>query len=104
MAGATNVPRAETRKSMSVFVELFSFDNSTYEITDTIDVSPHGARVLSKTPWAPNQRVSIRALGGHLESQARVVYCEQLAQQYVVGLELQHPTGEWLTQKKALRA
>jgi hypothetical protein len=105
MAGTFPSRRVEFRSTTNVFVELYSFDNATFEITNTIDISPHGARVLSKTGWAPNQRVSIRALDGHLESRARIVYCEPLAEQsYAIGLELQQPMGAWEPPKKSLKA
>jgi len=32
-----------------VFVELCSFENVTYELAYTVDVSAHGARVMTKT-------------------------------------------------------
>jgi len=40
--------RTEIRTAMKVLVELCSFDNITYEHAYTVDVSPHGARILTK--------------------------------------------------------
>ena len=96
MAVASGSPRRETRTAKKVFVELYSFDNAAYEITNTIDVSPHGARVMSKNPWAPNQRLSIRSVLGHLYSSARIIYCQPHADKsFAIGLELHQPTEDW---------
>jgi hypothetical protein len=96
MAVTPDWPRRETRTARKVFVELYSFDNAAYEITNTIDVSPHGARVLSKNPWAANQRLSVRSVLGHLYSSARIVYCQPRADKsFDIGLELHQPTEDW---------
>src|SRR5437667_3273751 len=47
--------RTESRIPEKLLVELYSFENATHEITSTINVSLHGARVLTKASWAPNQ-------------------------------------------------
>lgn len=97
--------RTELRTSLNVPVEVYSLDNATFEITNTIDVSQHGARVLSKTGWAPAQRVSIRALDRQLESRARIIYCELLPERcYAIGMELQDPIGTWDVPMKSFRA
>jgi len=96
MAGTLPSQRTEIRTSLDVLVELYSFDNTAFEFAYTIDVSRHGARVLSKMPWMPQQRLSIRSVHGHLSSRARVVYCQRLKERgYAVGLELQKPTDKW---------
>lgn len=96
MASPSPSPRTEKRTAMRVFVELHSFDNAAYEITNTIDVSPHGARVLSKNPWAADQRLSVRSVLGHLYSNARIVYCRPgEGRSFIIGLELHHPTVDW---------
>lgn len=96
--------RTELRTSLNVPVEVYSLDNATFEITNTIDVSQHGARVLSKTGWAPTQRASIRALDGQLESRARIIYCEPLGERsYAIGMKLQDPIGAWDVPMKSFR-
>lgn len=105
MAGTAGSRRTELRSAVNVPVELFSFDNATFEITHTINVSEHGACVSSDTAWAANQRVSIRALDGQLKSHARIIYCQHLCGQgYVVGVQLQQPSGAWPEKLKALAA
>ena len=51
--------RTESRIPEKLLVELYSVENATHEITSTINVSLHGARVLTKAPWAPDQDVSV---------------------------------------------
>lgn len=97
MAG-TSPHRTETRTPLKLFVELYSFDNATFEITSTLDVSWHGARVLTDAPWAPDQRLLVRMVGGQLNSRARVAYCRSHAsEKYVVGLEIHDPSQYWPT-------
>lgn len=96
MAGTPDSTRTEIRTPMRVFVELYSLDNATYEITNTIDVSEHGAQVESKTAWAPDQRVAVRMIRGNVSSQARVVYSQpRVDRTFLVGLELREPTQSW---------
>jgi hypothetical protein len=88
--------RTESRIPKKVLVELHSFENAAQEITSTINVSLHGARVLTKDPWAPNQDVSVRSIPGRLNSRAHVVYCKPLPDRsFSVGLELLQPAGDW---------
>ncbi len=96
MAGAFPPVRTEGRVPKKVLVELYSFDNAAYEITSTVDVSLHGARVFTKAAWARNQRLSIRSVQGNLFSRARVTYCNPFPDRsFSMGLELLHPTGDW---------
>lgn len=105
MTGTAGSSRAEFRAAMNVPVELFSFDNATFEITHTINVSEHGACVSSDTAWAADQRVSIRALDGQLKSHARIVYCQHsCGQGYVIGVQLQQPVGAWPEKLKTFTA
>ena len=88
--------RTESRIPKNVLVELHSSENAAHEITSTVNVSLHGIRVLTKSPWAPHQDISVRSFPGHLHSRAHVVYCKPLPDDsFSVGLELLHPTGNW---------
>src|SRR6266566_3084197 len=85
--------RSESRIPEKMLVELYSLENAAHEITSTINVSSHGARVLTKAPWAPNQDVSVRSVPGNLYSRAHVVYCKPLPDRsFSIGLRLLHPT------------
>jgi hypothetical protein len=95
MAGS-RPQRAEIRTPIRVFVELSSFENVSYELTYTVNVSRRGARILSKDPWNPNQRLSVRSIGGNLDSRARIAYCYPAESgTFAIGLQLDHPTYEW---------
>ena len=89
--------RTEKRIARAVAVELSPLDASLPpETTVTENVSPHGARVLTKQRWRPGERVLLKSVQGGLRLQARVVYCQQLPNNaFAIGLELFAPTGEW---------
>lgn len=92
MAGTSQAQRLETRTPTNVLVELHSFDNGAFEITNTVDVSQHGARVLSRTVWSPDQRVSVRMIRSGVSSPARIVYCRPSKERtFAVGLRFQDP-------------
>lgn len=91
------VPRVERRIQRNVCVELSSLDGSMPgEIAFTENVSSRGARVETKRPWRPGDRVLVKSLEGGLRSVARVVYCGPSQGKNAVGLELLDPTGDWL--------
>ena len=88
--------RTEIRTPMKVLVELCSFENVTYELAYTMDVSPHGARVRTKNPWQSNQHLTVRSVQGNLHSRARVAYCQQLERtKFALGLQLVERVEEW---------
>lgn len=96
MTPAPDTHRAETRIPVRMFVKLSLRGSNTFEISPTINISCHGARVETKTRWELGQHLSVRSIRGNLYSQARVAYCQrQPDSSYVVGLELQFPTGDW---------
>lgn len=71
-------------------------ENREFEIAPTVDVSCHGARVVSRRFWQPNLRLSVQSIRGNLYSRARVAHCQPLANgSFVIGLELFHPSEEW---------
>lgn len=92
MAGTSQAQRVEKRTGANVLVELHSFDNGAFEITNTVNVSQHGAQIVSRTFWLPNQRVSIRMIRGGVSSPARIVYCRPSKERtFAVGLQFQDP-------------
>jgi len=96
MANVFPPVRTESRVPEKMLVELYSFENATHEITSTINVSLHGARVLTKASWAPNQDVSVRLVPGNLYSRAHIVYCKPLPDRtFSIGLQLLQPTESW---------
>lgn len=78
-------------------VELSRPDASlSAEKTFTENVSPEGARVVTKQRWQAGDRALVKCLEGDFRSQARVVYCEVLPNTaFAIGLKLLTPTGRW---------
>src|SRR5205807_2206914 len=52
--------RAENRISFKMFVKLSDPATGAFEITSTIDVSCHGARVVTKNLWEANRDLSLQ--------------------------------------------
>ena len=82
---------------MKVTVDLSSLDIRTpAQEGITENVSPKGARVLTKKPWKPNDRLNVRSLLGNFRSRARVVYCVPVnEEQFAIGLQLFATAGNW---------
>ena len=88
--------RKEVRIPMKTFVNLCSSDNPSFELAPTIDISCHGARVLTKRSWQPNQQLSVRSIRGTLNACARVVHCQPSTDNsFLIGIEIYSPTGDW---------
>jgi PilZ domain len=87
--------RKETRIPIKMFVNLYSLENHTFEVAPTVDISCHGARVVTKTFWRPDQPLSVRSIRGNFYSRARVAYCQRREDSFVVGLEMYYPQGNW---------
>jgi hypothetical protein len=68
LASSAPLSRKEVRIAVKMFVNLASEDNPSAELAPTIDISCHGARVVSKRSWQPNQQLSVRAIRGTLNS------------------------------------
>jgi hypothetical protein len=103
LADAPLLRRKETRIPVKLFVNLHSPDNPNFEVASTIDISCHGARVVTKTFWQPNQHLSVRSIRGNLYSRARVVHCQRYTyDSFAVGLEMYYPEGDWTIAKKPI--
>src|SRR5213082_3421506 len=68
--------RAENRISFKMFVKLSDPATGAFEITSTIDVSCHGARVVTKNLWEANRDLFLQPIRGSLRSRGRVAHCE----------------------------
>ena len=94
--------RKEQRIPLKMFVKLSSPGNSSSEIAPTIDISCHGARLVTRRSWEPNEHLSVRSIRGNLYSRARVVHCQpHQGNSFVVGIEMYYPTGDWTTREAA---
>ena len=91
----TLVHRKEDRVPLKMFVNLSSSDNPSFEIASTIDISCHGARVVSRRNWQTNQQLSIRSIRGSLKSFGRVAHCQPYKDvRFVIGIEIFSP-NDW---------
>ena len=96
MVDAPLLRRAESRISFKMFVKLSDPATGRFEITSTIDVSCHGARVVSKNLWEPNHDLFLQPIRGSLPSRGRVAHCATRQDgSYELGLELYPPTDDW---------
>ena len=65
------------------------------ERTSTENVSAHGMRVLMKRKLQPGQHVLVISPKEDVRSQARIVYCQPLAERdFAFGLQLSGPV-DW---------
>lgn len=83
--------RIEKRTEMQLSVRLLRNDESGEdERVITVNLSPHGARVISRRRWQVNDRVGLVSFAGDFPQQGRVVYCEAREDgNFCVGLEFQ---------------
>ena len=89
--------RTEKRQSMSVPVYLASIEDlRTAERTVTENVSPHGARVLSKRPWQPGEESIVTPLSGEFSLIARVIHCSPITGHcFRLGMEFPNRAVNW---------
>jgi PilZ domain-containing protein len=80
--------RTEARIPTRVGLELSGPDEPLiYEITFTENVSRHGARVVTKRRWSPNDTVLVK-LPQSLSCRARISYCQHLkGDEFAMGLQ-----------------
>jgi len=81
--------RMEARIPTRVGLELSGPDEPLiYEITFTENVSRHGARVVTKRCWSPNDSVLVKLPQESLPSRARITYCQPLkGDEFAMGLQ-----------------
>jgi len=81
--------RMEARIPTRVALELSGPDEPLiYEFTFTENVSRHGARVVTKRRWSPNDSVLVKPPQECLLSRARITYCQPLkGDEFAMGLQ-----------------
>lgn len=94
---AFNEHRREHRIPADFPLELADVDQpAIHETASAQNISRHGARVLTKTPWRPKDRVFVARPGTAERSQARIAYCASLSQHsFVVGLKFSSALDAW---------
>ena len=90
--------RIERRTSAEVGVELHGLDEPlTHEMALTENVSRHGARVVTKKHWRPNDRVLVRLPRGDERSRAQIAYCNALpGNVFAIGLQFSSAIDIWV--------
>lgn len=90
--------RVEKRVPAEVPVYLASLrEPRPAEKTRTENVSPHGAQVLTKRPWQPNEEPLVTSEEGTPQLPVRVVYCRPATNGvFRIGLEFRGPAINWI--------
>ena len=66
------------------------------ECVFTENISNHGARVVAKQRWRPDDALVIKSLEGDFQAEGRVVYSESRSDNSTaIGLMLSRSTGQW---------
>jgi hypothetical protein len=96
MAQDIRVERAEDRVALKLFVKLSNPVTGLFELTQTVDVSRHGALVLSKQFFRQNQHVLVRSIRSSFSCYARVAHCDSRPDgSFAVGLDFYRPAHDW---------
>jgi hypothetical protein len=90
--------RIEARIPTRVGLELCGPDEPLiYETSFTENVSRHGARVVTKRRWRPNDSVLVKLPQECLPSRARITYCQPLkGGEFAMGLQFSLVVYSWL--------
>ncbi len=90
--------RMEARISTRVGLELSGPDEPLiYEITFTENVSLHGARVVTKRRYRPNDRILVKLPREYLPLRARITYCQPLkGDEFAMGLQFSSMVYSWM--------
>jgi PilZ domain len=88
----------EARIPTRVGLELSGPDEPLiYETTFTENVSRHGARVVTKRRWRPNDSVLVKLPQECLPSRPRITYCQPLkGGEFAMGLQFSLVVYSWL--------
>jgi len=90
--------RMENRIPTRVGLELSGPDDPPlYEITFTENISRHGARVLTKRRWSPNDSVLVKVPQEWSPRRARITYCQPLrGDEFATGLQFSLVVYDWI--------
>jgi hypothetical protein len=90
--------RMEARIPKRVGLELSGPDEPlVYETTFTENVSRHGARIVTKKHWRPNDSVLVKLPQECLPSRARITYCQPLKEdEFAMGLQFSLVVYSWI--------
>jgi hypothetical protein len=96
--GKPGQQRMEARIPKRVGLELSGPDAPLiYETTFTENVSCHGARVVTKRRWSPNDSVLVKLPQESLPSRVRITYCQPLkGDEFATGLQFSLAVYNWI--------
>jgi hypothetical protein len=89
--------RIEKRVAMAVPVDLVIAEEMLVaERVVTVNVSPHGARVMTKRRWRAEEQPWLASLTSYFRVQGSVVYCQPLTNgDFCVGLRFRTTFIDW---------
>ena len=89
--------RIEERFPMAVPVDLVIAEETLVaERVVTVNVSPHGARVVTKRRWRDEEQPWLASLRSYFRLQGKVVYCQPLTNgAFCVGLKFRASFIDW---------
>jgi len=89
--------RIEKRVAMAVPIDLvFAEEMLVAEKVVTVNVSPHGARVVTKRRWRVKEQPWLASLTSYFRLQGSVVYCQPLTNgDFCVGLKFLTSFIDW---------
>jgi hypothetical protein len=89
--------RIEKRIPMAVPVDLLIAEEMLVsERVVTVNVSPHGARVVTKRHWRPEEQAWLASLTSYFRLQGSVVYCQPLTNgDFCVGFKFRASFIDW---------
>ncbi len=89
--------RIEKRVPLAVPVYLLTAEELLFaERAITVNVSPHGARVVTKRHWRAEEQPWLSSLSNEFRLQAIVVYCQTLSDRdFCVGLKFRAHFIDW---------
>src|SRR5258705_5469736 len=90
--------RMEARIPTRVGLELSGpVEPLIYEISFTENVSGHGASVVTKRRWSPNDSVLVKLPQEGLPCHARITYCQPLkGDEFAMGLQFSLLVYDWI--------
>jgi len=96
MSPEVRTSRAEPRVPARIFVRLSNPEDDSFELTQTVDVSLHGALVLSRHAFRLNQHLLLRSIRSAFSCFARVAHCGSRPDgSFAVGLDIYRPAPDW---------
>lgn len=89
--------RNEKRVTMAIPVCLVTAKDLLFAYhAITENVSPHGARIITRRRWPLEERPRLASSSGELGTPARIVYCEPLTNgNYCIGLRFPSAITDW---------